>query len=521
MKTSQTPLKTLMLFAAIAAIGILNVQSAFAGTRTWNGGATPDGNWTTPGNWNGIAPTTNDLLVFSGSTQTSTTNNYPANTPFNNITFSSGASLFTANGNQFALSEPTDAGSGQIANGSINNLSTNAEMIRTPLLIVDGNHKIISSGGVLRLNGSITRSNGAVLNMFGNINVAGGLSTNGSANGILGGWAIYSNNWATLDANSNVVAYTAYTDVPVAGTIANNPASNVRIPTAGGQINIASPITAINSLILSAGNAAQVVGVGAGNKLVLGQNGGVFNSSPIASGGTYRNLTIGQNLATGGILTAGDGINPATITFGSPPLASGSTGFLTVNSSIQDNGSAPVTVVIAGAYVSMNGSGPAPGTFPTNTYSGGTYILQGRFSQANSYSVGSGTIHIYPGGQANIGWPITNRFEISGTGTTENNGMGALRLYAALAPNTNGTLGGTIYLRGPSAVCSDNDVNLTHLLGLSGKVTGPGSLSFGSPTATSRSGILSIGSVDGSTDIPNDYAGDTIINGINGGTIKA
>ena len=66
----------------------------------------------------------------------------------------------------------------------------------------------------------------------------------------------------------------------------------------------------------------------------------------------------------------------------------------------------------------------------------------------------------------------------------------------------------------------DNDVNLTHLLGLSGKITGPGSLSFGSPTATSRSGILSIGSVDGSTDIPNDYAGGTIINGINGGTIS-
>lgn len=520
-KHPQTSLKAAILFATIAALCVFNLQPAFAGTRTWNGGATPDGNWTTPGNWNGIAPTTNDLLVFSGSTQTATTNNFTANTPFNNVTFSGGASTFTVNGNSMILSEPTDAGSGQIANGSINNLSANPETIRAPLLLVDGNHKIISSGGgVLKLNGSITRSNGAVMNMFGNINVAGGLSTNGSANGILGGWAIYSNNWATLDANSNVVAYSAYTDVAAAGTIANNPASNVRIPNAGGQINIASPITAINSLILSAGNAAQVVGVGTGNKLVLGQNGGIYNSSSIASGGTYRNLTIGQNLATGGILTAGDGINPATITFGSPPLASGSTGFLTVNSSIQDNGSAPVTVVIAGAYVSMNGSGPAPGTFPTNTYSGGTYILQGRFSQANSYSVGSGTIHIYPGGQANIGWPITNRFEISGTGTTENNGMGALRLYSALAPNTNGTLGGVIYLRGPAAVCADNDVNLTHLLGLSGKITGPGSLSFGSPTATSRSGILSIGSVDGSTAIPNDYAGDTIINGINGGTIS-
>ena len=131
-----------------------------------------------------MVPSTNDLLVFSGNTQTATTNNYPANTPFNNITFNSGASAFTANGNQLVLSEPTDAGSGQIANGSINNLSANAETIRTPLLIVDGNHKIISSGGgVLRLNGSITRSNGTVVNMFGNIVVAGDLAHQREANG--------------------------------------------------------------------------------------------------------------------------------------------------------------------------------------------------------------------------------------------------------------------------------------------------------------------------------------------------
>jgi autotransporter-associated beta strand protein len=521
MKTpkNQTGRVTAILFAAIAAASVFNLESAVAGSRTWNGGATPDGNWTNPGNWNGVAPTNNDLLTFSGSTQTATTNNFPANTPFNNVTFNSGAGPFTINGNAMALSEPTDAGSGQIANGSINNLCANAETFRSPLLIVDGNHKIVSSGGgVLKLNGTITRSNGAVVTMSGNINVAGGLSTNGSLNGILGGWAIYSNNWATLDANSNVIAYAGYTDV-TSGTIADNPASNVRIPTAGGAIAAGAGVTRINSLLLSAGNAAQTVGIGAGNTLVLGQNGGIYNSSPIASGGTYRNLTIGANFAAGGILTAGDGVNPATITFGSPPLASGSTGFLTVQSSIRDNGPAPVTLVIAGAYVSLNGSGPGAGTFPTNTYSGGTYILQGRFSQANPYSVGTGPIHIFPGGQMNTGWPITNNFDIEGSGTTENQGMGALRLYSASVANgITGNLPGTIYLRGNANVCADNITAASQLLGFSGKITGPGSLGFGSPTATSRSGVLNIGSTNGAFAIPNDYAGDTLINGINGGT---
>src|SRR4051812_45301932 len=160
MKTQkQTLLSSVILFAVFTVLCVLNIQPARAGTRTWNGGATPDGNWTTPGNWNGIAPTTNDLLVFSGSTQTATTNNFTANTPFNNVAFASGASPFTINGNSFKLSEPTDAGSGQIANGSINNLSANTETLRSPILITDGNHKITSSGGgTLRLNGTITRS---------------------------------------------------------------------------------------------------------------------------------------------------------------------------------------------------------------------------------------------------------------------------------------------------------------------------------------------------------------------------
>src|ERR1700757_4746577 len=74
---------------------LLTPGAAKAGTDVWNGGAVPDGNWLNPGNWNGIAPATNDLLIFTGGTQTTTTNNYPAGTPFNNLSFSSTASAFS------------------------------------------------------------------------------------------------------------------------------------------------------------------------------------------------------------------------------------------------------------------------------------------------------------------------------------------------------------------------------------------------------------------------------------------
>jgi fibronectin-binding autotransporter adhesin len=509
--------------AIIIAVNLFAAHFSVAATRIWNGGAVPDGNWMTPGNWNGVSPATNDLLVFAGSTQTATTNNFPSGTPFNNISFDNGASAFTVNGNSMTLSEPTDAGSGQISGGSILNLSAANETLRIPIFIADGNHRITSGGGgTLNLNGPITRSTAAVVTMSGDINVTGGLSTNGNLHGILGGWAIYNFNWATLDGSSIVVAYTDYMDVAGGGTIASDPSANVRIPASGAAISISAGTTAINSLLYSGGTAAQTVNVGADNKLVLGQNGGIYNSSSIASGGTYRNLVIGPNVAGGGILTAGDGINPATITFGSPPLASGSSGFLTVHSSIQDNGNAPVSVVIAGAYVSLNGAGPAFGAFPTNTYSGGTYIVQGRFSQANPYTIGTGPVHIFPGGQVNCGWQITNDFYIEGSGTTENNGMGALRLYSAsLVNGVTGNLPGTIHLTGDANVCADNITVASQMIGFSGRITGPGSLGIGSPTATTRSGIINIGSTNGAFAIPNDYAGDTRINGINGGSISS
>src|SRR6185295_1195042 len=179
--------------------------------------------------------------------------------------------------------------------------------------------------------------------------------------------------------------------------------------------------------------AAQTVNIGAGNKLVLGQNGGVFNNTAVAGAGTYRNLVIGSSVAAGGILTAGDGVNPATITFGSAPLPSAS-GFATINASIQDNGSAPVTVVVAGAYLSMDGQTTTSSqNMATNTYSGGTYILQGRVSQPNPFTFGSGPVYIVSGGQANMGCQVPNEFFIEGSGTVENQGMGALRLYRAAA----------------------------------------------------------------------------------------
>ena len=67
-----------------------------AAERTWTGGG-GDAKWSTPANWGGTAPTTNDTLVFSGAAYVANTNDLADDTPFAGITFS-GTSAFTLNG---------------------------------------------------------------------------------------------------------------------------------------------------------------------------------------------------------------------------------------------------------------------------------------------------------------------------------------------------------------------------------------------------------------------------------------
>src|SRR6476619_3252325 len=109
---TQIVRKSAVLAALASTLCIFIEPSVRAASSTWNGGAVPYGNWTPPVNWHGVAPATNSLLIFTGGTQTATTNNFVAGFPFNNISFSSGASAFTLNGNSMLLSSPTDAGSG-------------------------------------------------------------------------------------------------------------------------------------------------------------------------------------------------------------------------------------------------------------------------------------------------------------------------------------------------------------------------------------------------------------------------
>src|SRR5688500_15285967 len=82
MKKVSTSIHARVLLAAAAFFASLNVQGA---DKTWDGGGA-DSLWQTGLNWiDNTAPAAGDRLIFTGTTRTTTTNNFPVGTLFNGI----------------------------------------------------------------------------------------------------------------------------------------------------------------------------------------------------------------------------------------------------------------------------------------------------------------------------------------------------------------------------------------------------------------------------------------------------
>ena len=152
--------------------------------------------------------------------------------------------------------------------------------------------------------------------------------------------------------------------------------------------------------------------------------------------------------------------------------------------------------------MSVHGSGGYVTLANANSYTGGTYILSGRVSQPTAVTFGTGPIYIFAGGEINPGanFPITftNNVFIAGNGTPETGGLGALRMFQ----NTNGQntqITGTVTLMETASICSNGltqaQADASRNVGISGKITGPGGLTIGSPITTGGTNGVGIGTV--------------------------
>ena len=96
------------LFALTTGVMLLAVLPS-AHAQTWSGNASGNNTWGNATNWVGsVAPVANGALTFNGTTQTTTNNNFAANTTFGTINFTNNGSAgqtgnFTLNGNAITV----------------------------------------------------------------------------------------------------------------------------------------------------------------------------------------------------------------------------------------------------------------------------------------------------------------------------------------------------------------------------------------------------------------------------------
>ena len=271
-------MKKLNLCLATAFVVVV-ASTAFATPDTWVGGS--GNNWSTAANWqSGVAPVSGDDLFFDGN---NTTANYDlANgLVFSNLTFNGTAGAFTlsTSGNGIVLTNAADAsGTGSLSGGGVNDLaaSGNNETVNIPLTFIAGAHFInnISGAGNLNLGGAITRNTGATLVFTNasanNINLTGSGLAN-DASGILGGWAIIGNDWASL-SSGNVIAYVGYKSLTGAPDISSGATANDNIQISGTTGNPTDSVnTTINTIeYADAGATARTLTLSSGVILKLG-----------------------------------------------------------------------------------------------------------------------------------------------------------------------------------------------------------------------------------------------------------
>jgi autotransporter-associated beta strand protein len=450
--------------------------------------------------------------------------------PVSNIISSSSA--VTLGGSNAGLGGTSFAALTMMGGASGNTQTFNGTTIDIGPAIVRANS---SGAGSATLNlGALTHNTGGVVNLVrptvGSIN-----TTTPNTNGIIGGWATVGtgtlvtgitvgNEWAAVDGSGNIVPYAGHLNYVTGTNIALLPGytsgSNLRINSASsGNVTVADPsagtTTDINTIQFSEASARSIV-IGLNNTLRLGKSGGIFRSDAATPGITWllgTPVTATTGVQNEGTLTAGgapDTSGEIVFTINAPSQTAGS---LNVEVKVTDNGTGAVSVVKAGPG-SMKFRG-------NNTYTGGTYILQGRFQlagseigAANPDGFGTGPIFVMPGGQAfpsGVGTttPITNAWFLAGNGISDN--VGAIRL------SSGGVLSGQITLIGDTRLGGGGANNSSGAAGggiLSGKITGPFNLDFGAVGNSGSGHNVAIIS-----NPANDWTGNTTLVGRTGGNV--
>src|SRR5581483_10430819 len=356
-------------------LGAAEFATASPATDTWTGST--GANWSSPGNWTGgnAPPQGGDSLVFGSSGPTTLNNDLTAGLAIDGITFS-GGSAFTLNGNSVLLSSTNASALNLPAGFGILNNSGQTQTIGLNLNLDWGYYTFTSpSGGSLVLNGTLTPNLGGVAFFDANVTTSSLTldGTTGLISGLEGSGLIYSGSspagLATVSGGV-VTGYSGYAPV-ASGAVASGNNINLTASGATGTYTAANGVVVNTISAAQAGTQTTTLTIAAGGTLTLGQNGGIY---ALAAGTNPNALTVAAG--AGGSLTAGTTAG-ASIVIATHDSAAGNSppNVMTLSSVVKNNPGGAVSLVKVGNS-SMVLSG-------ANTYSGGTYVLQGQVQTGN------------------------------------------------------------------------------------------------------------------------------------------
>lgn len=437
--------------SALATTGSISIIAA--GSSQWNGGGA-DTNWSSALNWNGVAPSNNQVLTFAGTTRPSSVNNLL--TSVGQIVFSNGG--FSLSGTAVTLQW-----------GVLNQAGNNTWGVATTLLAAQS---YTSNGGTLTVSGT-TATAGFNLTLDG----SGSHTVSGVISGT-GGLVKSGTGTAALSAKNT---YTGLTTIN--GGILNLTANGGST----GTIRGTATVNTGGTLQLSTGDATGYSG-GASALTVINLTGGTLNVN------TTSNQTLGSAVInmTGGTISGLSGGNidffgggSALNTFASSttsvisgvqlsPLRQGNTTFNVAAGTTASGIDLDITSVLkasgsgdpVGAVFYKDGAGTMR-LSATNTYarattvSAGTLLVNGSLAAGSTVTVssgatlgGSGTINgpttvssggvIAPGSLGVGTLTLNNTLSLSGTARMEIGKTGTTLTTDRISGLTTVTYGGTL-----------------------------------------------------------------------------
>jgi len=381
MKTKTQHKKTMKTKSSLLIVALLmaSLPASYAATSTWSG-LGGDNNWNTAGNWNALPVPPSDNLIFTGTTQTTTNNNFAADSTFTGINFnntSTGGS-FTLAGNRISLvghitttgttGSPTHTISLDmiLANQQSPNIAAYNNVKISGNISETGGAKSISvaGGGDLTLTGNNTFSGNVSIpwarlfvNSLANSGTASAIGTGSGislSSGGSGAALIYegtlagghsTNRTITMEGTTGSATINANGAGPVTfnGILAVNNSANSKTLTLGGTSTAANTFASdistgagnvtvtksgAGTWVLSGSNTyGGTTAINAGTLLINGDNSGAAGAVSVSSGATLGgNGTVGgaTSLVSGALLSPGT--SPGTLAFSSNLTLAGGVG---------------------------------------------------------------------------------------------------------------------------------------------------------------------------------------------------